>query len=443
MKKTLRDGLVLRSLSEGHASDRADLPQFYYDVFGAEGEEDADVLAPWTEDLMSEAHPTMSGDNFWVVVDPAQDDRIVSALMLIPQTWRYGHIEIPVGRPELVATHKDYRRRGLIRALMDAAHERSAELGHLVQGITGIGHYYRQFGYAMAVDLGSRARLPFASVPPLKDDQQPQYTLREATEADIPKLIKWDAYLGGACLMSTVRDAAQWRFELMGRQPNTPVSLFVRVIVDADGRDVGYVAFRAPEHLAFFGVMAYVVGPETSYLDTYDDVLRGMKAFAEEHYADNDENRPANLYFDSGLPAALDTLVERTLLGQIRHKVYAWYLRVPDTGAFIKHIAPVLEERLAGSGANRYTGTLKIGFYDLNGLTITFEDGCIKDAVQGEMVSGDDIGLPYHSFLNLMFGHRTLRELEVALPEVFPSRKTAVLLDALFPVQRSWLMALA
>ena len=36
------------------------------------------------------------------------------------QTWTYGGVPFEVGRPELVATHPDYRRRGLVRAQFEA-----------------------------------------------------------------------------------------------------------------------------------------------------------------------------------------------------------------------------------------------------------------------------------------------------------------------------------
>ena len=62
MQKQLADGLILRTLREGVASDRARLPQFYAAVNG-EGEAAwvPDALAAWTEDLMT-GHPTTTPD---------------------------------------------------------------------------------------------------------------------------------------------------------------------------------------------------------------------------------------------------------------------------------------------------------------------------------------------------------------------------------------------
>ncbi len=61
---------------------------------------------------------------------------------------------IKVGRIELVGTDPAYRRQGLIRQQMDAIHKRSAAKGEMIQAITGIPWYYRQFGYEMALNLG-------------------------------------------------------------------------------------------------------------------------------------------------------------------------------------------------------------------------------------------------------------------------------------------------
>ena len=102
MKKEIRDGFILRSLSEGIASDAQNLGQFYVEVFGEDGDDDAEAILPWTADLISGNHPSVTLDDAWVVVDPSQNDRIISALLLIPQTWRYEDIELGVMQWQLI-----------------------------------------------------------------------------------------------------------------------------------------------------------------------------------------------------------------------------------------------------------------------------------------------------------------------------------------------------
>lgn len=439
LKKQLENGLVLRSLSEGYASDQEGLPQFYFEVFAEADEREEPELKFWTRDLIADTHPTTTLDDIWVVVD---GERIVSALLLIPQTWRYEDVEFGLGRVELVATHKDYRRRGLVRELFDVLHQRSAELGHLVQAITGIPYYYRQFGYAFAVNLGGDARLDLDVIPELKDDEEPQFNLRQATVEDVPLLVAWDEQYAQQCLLSTVRDEAMWRYELVGRSPRAVFNLRIYIIESHDGEPVGYVAYQSPNYRPYVSVFRYIVGEQTSYLATFDDVMRGIRAEIDERFKDHVDTKPQRIGFSSDLHPVIGQMAAKMPTGQVTDNPYAWYIRVPDLPAFMRHIAPVLERRLRGSAANGYTGTLTVRFYDLTLLTFTFEAGRLQDVVH-EVGDKADAGFPYHAFLNLVFGHRTIDELRYALPEIYANRNATILLEILFPKRRSGLMGLA
>ena len=149
--RDLGDGLVLR---HGCVEDAEPLAAFNADVHRDDGAtEPSATIAAWTRDLSSRPHPSFTPADFTIVED-TRTGAIVSSLNLISQTWSYGGIDLPAGRPELVGTAPDYRRRGLVRAQFDVVHRWSAARGELMQGITGIPYYYRQFGYEMAVDLG-------------------------------------------------------------------------------------------------------------------------------------------------------------------------------------------------------------------------------------------------------------------------------------------------
>ena len=438
MQKVLPGGLILRSLSEQHQSDYESLAAFYGGILGDDEQENAQI-AVWTQDLVSGSHPTVTPEDIWVVVDPAEGDRIVSATLLIPQVWRYEDVELPAGRPELVATDPNYRRRGLVRALMDTAHERSAALGHIVQGITGIQHYYRQFGYAMTVDLGSDSTVALSHVPARPAGQNPAYTLRSATDADIPKLLAWDAYRAQSCLLSVKRDAAYWRYELNGRTAGSMVANDCQIILNGAGEPVGYLLVKRQLQQRLLICPAWVIGEEASYVETYQDVLLALRDYARRF-----DPVPEVVGFDSGIHPALKTLIQRTLTGNVQPRKYTWYLRVPEMAAFLRHIAPVLERRLEGSGAHCYSGELKISFYSQTGVRLVFERGRLTtvESVTGLYEQSADAGFPWHTFLNVVFGHRNYESLSPILPDVYCSGKAHVLLDALFPLKQSWLLGL-
>ncbi len=441
MQKTLADGLILRSLSEGNTNDKTDLPQFFLDVFTeAYGPDDEDI-GPWTSDLLNDNHPAVTDEDVWVVVDPAHNERIVSALLLIPQVWCYDGIELPVGRVELVATHKDYRNRGLQRALFNALHERSESLGHNIQSITGIPYFYRQFGYAMAVDLGACGVVSVGSIPKLKDGEKPQYTLRRATVNDIPDMMRWFKRLADQAMLSVVRPREHWEYEMTTRQ--TWPRIF-HIIEDQNNKGVGYVQSPSEIWGTRYGCGEYAVGEETSYLATYPDVLRGLHQYAKDTFKDKEVHL---ISFDSGLYEPLRPLLENTSYSGIKQTTYTWYIRVVDMVRLIQDIKPVLERRLVNSRAHGYTGTLHIDFYSKKGLFIRLEQGKIVEINNSKpAIDKEDAAFPYHSFLSVLFGHRTVAELNAVLPDAYVSRgsfKAAVLLETLFPRRFSWLPAFA
>lgn len=440
MQRTLADNLILRSLSEGIASDKENLSAFYVDVFtDAYGPEDK-IIGNWVPDLLSEKHPSVTDEDVWVVVDPARDSRIVSALLLIPQTWRYAGVEFEVGRVELVATHKDYRRRGLIRELFNTLHERSADLGHDIQAITGIPYFYRQFGYAMAVHLGSCGIIPFGIIPDLKEDQEPDFTLRDATLNDIPQLMVWDESLRDQYLLTTRRDAHIWEYEMLHRSEKAAERLAFKIIVNKDGLDVGYVGLAYWARYKHVQLFEYVVGGKSSYLATLNDVLRGVREHGQAHF---DDKEPHAIRIHSNLYGIISALMGDGRSAAIRQTHYAWYIRVPDLVSFLTKIKPVLEQRLEGSLAHRYTGSLKISFYKREGLVMEFEDGCIKSIKMEEIpLEKEEAAFPFDTFLNVLFGHQPLATLGSTLADVGYNPKAFTLLNILFPQQDSYLAPL-
>jgi hypothetical protein len=85
-----------------------------------------------------------------------------------------------------VATAPAYRHRGLSRALLQELHARSETEGDLLQAITGIPYFYRQFGYEYALHLDGGHVILLSSIP--EGEVPSPYLLRDATEKDIPLL---------------------------------------------------------------------------------------------------------------------------------------------------------------------------------------------------------------------------------------------------------------
>jgi len=109
--KDLGNGLVLR---HANSADAEALVTFNARIHSEVGPDKPDEkVGAWVRDLMTKPHPTTGIDDFTIVEDTVSG-KIVSSMNLIPQTWSYAGIEFGVGRPELVGTDPEYRKRGLV-----------------------------------------------------------------------------------------------------------------------------------------------------------------------------------------------------------------------------------------------------------------------------------------------------------------------------------------
>src|SRR5215211_257120 len=216
--KDLGDGLILRRARREDAEAVAAFnARVHYSSGGPfEQRELHRGIAAGTRDLMSGDHPTCDASDFTVVED-SRTGSIVSSTCLIPQRFSYEGMEFDAGLPELVGTHPDYRRRGLVREQFEVLHHWSEERGHLMQAIAGIPHYYRRFGYEMAVYMGEGRRLYVQDLPG-KPSRGPEgqgtprsYHLRPAVASDARFLSDLDRRARIRYLLTSSRDEALWR----------------------------------------------------------------------------------------------------------------------------------------------------------------------------------------------------------------------------------------
>ncbi len=436
--RDLGEGLIVRSAT---AADADALAEFNAHVHSDYGWDEPDCgVAVWTRDLLLRPHPTFKPGDFLVVEDTTTG-AIVSSTNLISQTWSYGGIEIPVGRPELVGTHPDYRNRGLVRAQFAALHQWSAERGHKMQGITGIPYYYRQFGYEMAVDMHGGYAGPLFSVPSLKGDGVEPYTVRPATSEDIPIIQEVDAYGARRHLLRCMRNAALWHYELDGRTPGGAGNMRICVIENAEGASVGYLVHPYTRWGNALVLWVYELKPGASWWEVTPCVMRYLKAVGAtyEPYFKAEAGTPfERLVFMLGREHTCYPIVSQEWLPQFR-KPYSWYVRVPDLPDFLRTVALVLEERLARSAMAGYSGELWLNFYR-SGLHLVFEKGHIADVEPWKSPANTETSseFPPLTFLQLLFGYRSLAELTAAFPDCGGHLEARLLLDALFPKQASY-----
>lgn len=431
--KELGDGLILRRSS----GDDVDALSDFNKQIHAEDEMDGIGVDAWTRDLLSGKHPSFGVDDF-TVVEHVDDHKIVSTMNLISQTWAYEGIPFGVGRPELVGTLPEFRGRGLVRQQFDVIHKWSEERGELVQAITGIPWYYRQFDYEMAMNLdGGRAGY-IPGVVALKDGESEAYVLRKATEDDIPFIN--DLYDQGCKRdeVSTIWTNDLWQFEISGKlKMDINLRLFFIILKENTGEPLGYIAVPGIKWRNMTAITSFELIKGADWFKITPAVVRWLWKFGEEQAKEQ-----KNLQQAFGFWLGEEHPVYQ-VYGEYMPRVrspYAWYIRVPDLAKFLLTISPALDERLSHSILCNYTGEISVSFYR-SGLKLGFQNGKMISAenLVGKGLKDCKAEFPDLTYLQMLFGRRNLADLRQAYPDVTVNStdETKFLLETLFPRKAS------
>jgi len=443
-RRELGGGLVLRWST---SADLERLIQLYSDVFrDKQDSPPSPRMQAWVRDLMSGRHPLLGPGDFALVED-IERGIAVAATCLMHQEWEYDGVPFPVGRPEIVATLAEYRERGLVRAIFELIHARSARNGHMAQGITGIEYYYRQFGYEYALDLGGERSVYFSAIPQLKADQPEPYVLRDATLADLPQVLALYERERARGPVSARIGEPYWRWLIEGQNVESGEGWRTQLLINAAGQSLGYVLAHRKRWGNAYPIFGLAVEPGVCLPGVLPSVLRALQAQAPSTLTSRpDPPEPVRIAFVLGRTHPVYDALGPALAATYEPP-YAWYVRVPELPRFIRHIAPALERRLAESIVSGYTGELRIDFYR-GGLRLVFEDGRLTSAEDWNARAihwgpKRNAGFPPLVFLQLLFGRRSLAELRYALPDVWTeSEEARVLIDTLFPARPSWVLPL-
>ncbi|GAC1471269.1 MAG: hypothetical protein PVS3B1_13670 [Ktedonobacteraceae bacterium] len=443
-RRDLGNGLVLRWSTAEDTDNIANLSGFVFR--DKEDEPLNEGLMKWVRELMSGQHPLMGQNDYAVIEDINKaGNPLVASTCLLRQEWSYEGIPFRLGRPEIVASDPGYRKRGLIRALFELLHARSAAEGHLVQGITGIPYFYRQFGYEYALDLGGQRSTYLSLIPKAKEGESEPYVLRATREEDIPAILTfYNSRRAASIVWSTLpADYLRYYIPIWVDMSGPGKMSQAQMIVDAAGEACGFILLASKRWGRSLPVQIMEVAPGVNVQAMMPSVLRGLHLYGEQMPV-RETNTEAFSEIGFGLGRSHPVYDALGPLAPVYEPPYAWYVRVADLPAFIKHIAPALERRLAHSAIANYTGEIKLDFYR-GGLGLVFKDGLLTTAElwNAPLYSKEPAaGFPPLVFLQLLFGHRSFDDLRAAFPDVTVHNDAAVVLKTLFPAKPSFTLSL-
>jgi hypothetical protein len=411
----LEDNLVLRTATP---EDAEEVAAFNSVVMTEPPDyEPEPEIGDWTRDLFDGVNRRV-GPNDFTVVEDTKTGKIVSTIVYISQVWNIGGIDTPMGMPEIVGTHPDYRRRGLVRKQFEVMHEWGKERGHLFNTVMGIPYYYKQFGYEYALDAwGGRATARTALSGVLaKKDSTPPLTARNASREDVTFIAETELISRRRLFVTAARDSKIFESELFGRRDASMVFYRTRIL-EQNGVPVGYYEYGTTTKRDKIDVNALEINAAVNWLDATSSMLVDLKSLADAiETADGGKCEKIEFGFGSEHPAF--KLFDSQFGSE--KKPYAWFVRVPDIAALVSHISSVIEARLAASDLHGWSGDLKISFYR-SGLEMNFDAGKLTAVKNTGPIERDEAQAHYPdlTFTKALFGQYSFTQLRDMLNDCF------------------------
>ncbi|KAF9908171.1 hypothetical protein EC991_010192 [Linnemannia zychae] len=447
-----------------------------------------EILKAGARRLLSGVNATMNEFNYALVEDTTRKDGknpIVACVSIHRVRAYYGSVKLFFGKPELIATDPEYRNRGLVRKLLfEMIHPESEARGDSLQFIPGIPHFYRQFGYEYAMcSFGALTIKNINSLPSLAKGKTEPFTIRKATAADIPYLVRVSSIPENVSPNTTVGflyGPEYWQYtvhdflQIKENEYDQPRDNYI--IVDAaTGKDVGFVIIT---HYFGLKVEAIALDKDAEEVPSWNDVLFPVlrqivaekKASLEDKKSKATDPEAANAVKTDDFSLILQIQREHPAAALLRSIAsppldkpgFRLMVRINDYPQFIRTVTPELEKRLAKSPMAGVSGRLQLDFFrkvegnKAKGVSIEFKRGKlveVKDWANQEpekdvedylaiKARGEEDKIPtlYEAslapltFNNLLTGERSFRDLIWSHGETtYSNDATRLLIETLFP----------
>lgn len=131
--------------------------------------------------------------------------------------------------------------------------------------------------------LGIAYSCPVSNGPALDDAVREPYTVRPATDGDLPFIGRLYDKAMRRYLVSCVRDESLWRYELNGRSKNTYSELEICVVEAATGEPVGLIVHFRGLWDGEPCVLLYELEDGASWLEVTPSVMRYLQRMGEAY----------------------------------------------------------------------------------------------------------------------------------------------------------------
>lgn len=345
-----------------------------------------------------------------VVRGAFQNETCMGCYQLDLRQIRLGDVALSVGCIGAVATHPDYRKRGVAAAMMRDATEYAKQQGIALLLLHGISNFYHRYGYAnVADDIVHRI-----SLETIKNLPASGLTVRSADSDDVDALLALYARHHNRFARSRELQTYQLRPQTM-------------LAVDSMGRACGYLILHAS------GDQSRAV---ESAADSWQAAVALLKAHAELL------ERAPQPHAELRWPLPLEGTTYYLLAEHIRltSEVLSvpnaeWMARPGSLPALLDALAPEWERRLRQQYAGR-AFTLRQTIGDQRS-TLSFNGENLAVVVSDPSREKADVTMSIQVFMKLLVGYRPLDWVMHQPEQHIPSEWLPVL-HVLYPIGRLW-----
>jgi hypothetical protein len=369
--------------------------------------------------FMSGARPRTGPEHFVIA---ECNGRIVSSLCCLLQQWRFDGALLNVGQMELVGTHSDFRRRGLIRMQMGIFDEILRANSCVLSAVQGIPGVYQRLGYDYALPLKGGFRLWPGQIPPVEANSD--ITLRSATDRDLVEMGRLFDAEAESLMVSGVRDIKLWRYQ--ETQDPEAEHAYETYVLDKDGKVSGY--FRLRRHTKSTDIVIREI-----FVRSFNQLLIVLN-WAKERVLRQDANAAIMLQIPDSHRAARAA----SYLGGEQLVPFAWQVRVENWPNLLRVIAGVLESRLRDSMFADWRGTLSMQIADMGTLAISIENASIAGIEICQKAAAWDVKTRPGLMTQLALGCSSAQELLARHPDFEMKPRACPLIDTLFPKRPSF-----
>jgi predicted acetyltransferase len=356
-----------------------------------------------------ENHPEITLDNLFCILD---DGKIIASLIMIPQTWIVDGLEIKVAEMGCVATHPEYRGRGLQHILNEKFDNYASNNGFDLCALAGIPYFYRQFGYEYSVELDHMISLSLSAIQSKEVTKFRRFDVSDIQAASELLVKSQKRYFIKQKRTRDIWEIQQSTMYYKG-EPFEAYSLR-----DAEGL-LAYLRLRqSKKEKTLYLNEACVRDPEAC-----EQVLNFIKSFGRRGRL---EKLVSRLSYEDDLSQQLLNF------GANQSRPYAWQVKIIDYLEMFKRIAPLLERRLK---ASQFSGLDEILNFNFRKFTINLKisKGVVEEVRKSDDCTDRTIGLNPYIFPQLLLGYKSREELEFAYPDFSVRETHKELIDTLFP----------